>query len=431
MSIGFGILKSVIENDSPFSELIEHGIDEHFFEGQEKQAYIFIKNFRYKHKTYPKLSTVEIEIDKYNLFDSLPSEPLEYWASHLRNRRKFNLLNRLQGEIAKNLKNNNENAAIEKLHYYTDLINKTDIGYTLVDLQQEQLEVINKHNETQLNPGITGIPFGFPSLDELTYGNQKGDFNLVVGETGVGKSYITLRSALTACEQGANVIFISPEMPTLQVARRLLAMQAGLKDRALRKGQLSYFAVQKALRTICEPISLLENKDNYFKLLPSGMYSDINNLISICSEYKPDILYIDGIYLLKNISRRFNNSWKEDESIYFLLKDFAIHGDLPILATTQYNRSKPGKMEGTRGTQSAYQTASNYFSFEYVNIDDKDTMKPIQHRHLKTKKSRDGDSISIVIELNFKTTTIKEKGVVSQNGESEPAFEDPDFINEI
>jgi replicative DNA helicase len=321
---------------------------------------------------------------------------------------------------------------VQLLRYYTDLINKTDLSFSLKDLPDVQEEVLKRHDEVQQNPGISGIPFGFPALDEITYGSQKGDFNVIVGVTGACKSYMSLKSALTAYYAGNNVIFISPEMPEEQIARRLLGIQTQLRDSDIRKGKLSYYAIEKAKQIIRTPISI-EGKvqDNYFKILPSGLYSDVNSIISVCSEYKPDFLCIDGFYLLKNSAIRTNSAWREDESVIFALKNFSIHSQIPILATTQYNRAKPGKIEGARGTQSTEQISSNFLSLEFENPEDRDTMRPIQTRLLKIKKSRDGDSAIIRVKLNFNKMTIEEDTIIRGDEGFEPEFEDDQFIGDL
>ena len=62
MSIGIGLLKCLIENNIPFTTLLEKGIDERFFESEkEKLAYNFIKDFREKYGKYPELTTLEQE----------------------------------------------------------------------------------------------------------------------------------------------------------------------------------------------------------------------------------------------------------------------------------------------------------------------------------------------------------------------------------
>jgi replicative DNA helicase len=430
-SIGFGALKSLITSNAPFSELIELGADETFFKGKEQLAFNFIKTFKYNHGKYPELTTVAAECGGVD-WEHLPQEPLEYWVSQLRERKQFDLCKEASNKITELLHSNKTKDTVQLLRYYTDLINKTDLSFSLKDLPDVQEEVLKRHDEVQQNPGISGIPFGFPALDEITYGSQKGDFNVIVGVTGACKSYMSLKSALTAYYAGNNVIFISPEMPEEQIARRLLGIQTQLRDSDIRKGKLSYYAIEKAKQIIRTPISI-EGKvqDNYFKILPSGLYSDVNSIISVCSEYKPDFLCIDGFYLLKNSAIRTNSAWREDESVIFALKNFSIHSQIPILATTQYNRAKPGKIEGARGTQSTEQISSNFLSLEFENPEDRDTMRPIQTRLLKIKKSRDGDSAIIRVKLNFNKMTIEEDTIIRGDEGFEPEFEDDQFIGDL
>ena len=432
MSIGFGILKSVITTGAPFSDILEAGLDDTYFEGAEKEAYQFIKTFRYKHNKYPEIKTVEVEVAG-SRFRDLPTEPVDYWAALLRERKQYWILTKADREFSECIKNNDVKTGVAKLKQYHEEILLTDQAFSLKNLADVQAEVLDNHDKVQCTPGISGIPYGFKNLDQLTYGQQEGDFNVLIGQTGVCKSYFSLFTALNSYSEGYNIIFISPEMPETQIARRLLAMQMQWRDADIRKGKLSYFAVKKARQKIKEPISIEgELQDNYFKILPSGLYSDVNAITTVCSEYKPDLLVVDGFYLLKNRNIRSNSSWAEDESVIFILKNFAIKSKIPILASTQYNRQKPGKLEGARGTQSVEQVASNFFSLEFESPEDRETNKPIQSRILKTKKSREGDTMNIKFELDFNKTTIKEIAVLSGSAMyEEPEYIDDEFMAEI
>jgi hypothetical protein len=97
------------------------------------------------------------------------------------------------------------------------------------------------------------------------------------------------------------------------------------------------------------------------------------------------------------------------------------------LASTQYNRASPGKLEGARGSMSVEQVASNYLSLEFLSPADRENQNPIQHRNLKCKKSRDGDSFVIQYEFDFNKTTIKELATK----EEEPEFEDNEYLTEM
>lgn len=429
MSVGLGLIKAVVVKDLPFSDIVESGIDETFLEGAEKDVYEFVKAFKYKHSVYPKLETIEAEVPNA-VFAPFPDEPVEYWAAELRNRKKFWLLSKANSAVAEYLKKGNVNDAALALKLTNDALLHINQEFTVEDLAKIQDEVLDRHDEVQKTVGISGIPYGYPLLDNLTYGQQEGDFNVVIGQTGSCKSYFCLGTAKAAHNAGYNVMVISPEMPPQQLARRVLAMQMQVPDKDIRKGKLSYYAVQKARKLIKAPISIEgEDVKNWFKILPSGLYSDVNQIVSIAGEYKPDLLVIDGFYLLHNKSIKTSSNWQVDESVVFILKNFAIHSNTPILASTQYNRASPGKLEGARGSQSVEQVASNFFSLEFESPSDRESKAPIQYRNLKVKKSRDGDACVLKFQFDFTNTTIRELDMTE--GYIEPEYEDSEYLGEL
>ena len=436
MSIGFGLLKSLLENQEPLSTLMERGVDETYFEGAEKSAFEFVRQFKAKHGYYPNKETVEVEAGSQNAFASLPVEPIDYWVPYLRQRKQHNILFNVNKLLTESLDKEDVKEGIRKLQEAQSLLAQTQEGYAVKDLQDWYEEVLKSHDETQLTPGITGIPFGFPSLDKTTHGVQPGDLVTIVGVTGACKSYVCFRSALGGYLNGKNVLLISPEMPEKQIARRLLGLQSHLKEQDIRKGRLSYYAVQKAREVINKPIVVdNEEQDNWFKILPSGLYSDVRQIQTICGEYKPDLLVVDGFYLLNDSNTRGQQHWQEAENILKALKQTGIQGNFGVLGSTQYNRSKPGKIEGARSTQSVEQLSSMFFSLEFENEEDRDMPKPQQSRLLKTKKTREGDSVTIRLSLDFDRMYIEEDDVVSGSNiledeeDSEPPSEP--FIEEI
>jgi len=75
---------------------------------------------------------------------------------------------------------------------------------------------------------ITGVPAGFRDVDLKTSGFQPGDLIVVAGRPSMGKTSFVLNIALNAAlDHGVPVAIFSLEMGALQLAQRLLCMEAG------------------------------------------------------------------------------------------------------------------------------------------------------------------------------------------------------------
>ena len=75
--------------------------------------------------------------------------------------------------------------------------------------------------------GVTGVPTGVESLDDLTNGWQPGNLIVLVGETSMGKSALALQCALAAAEyakgKGQSVLYFSLEMTAGELTERAVS----------------------------------------------------------------------------------------------------------------------------------------------------------------------------------------------------------------
>jgi len=89
------------------------------------------------------------------------------------------------------------------------------------DVMRQALDAL----EFVQNGGDIGLPYGFVDLDRLTGGMREGEFVLVAGRPGMGKSALGLQVAAHTAKAGRGVVFFSLEMPNSLLARRLLALE--------------------------------------------------------------------------------------------------------------------------------------------------------------------------------------------------------------
>ena len=88
-------------------------------------------------------------------------------------------------------------------------------------------------------PPPDSIPTGFPSLDELLGGGlRRGDLIVIGGDTGSGKSALTLAIALRVSETGRHTLFLTGEMEAERVLERALAIEGRARVDELRRGTL-------------------------------------------------------------------------------------------------------------------------------------------------------------------------------------------------
>ena len=80
--------------------------------------------------------------------------------------------------------------------------------------------------EDEQGQTVTGIPSGFPLLDDKTKGWQDGDLVIPFGSTSMGKTAFSLCCARNAAEKGYSTVIHSLEMPAKQLVRRLIQMEA-------------------------------------------------------------------------------------------------------------------------------------------------------------------------------------------------------------
>ncbi len=102
----------------------------------------------------------------------------------------------------------------------------------------EAFEHIEKLQES--SSGVTGVPTGFPDLDRMTTGLQKGDLCIVAARPSMGKtSWVMNVAANAAITHGIPVAIFSLEMSSQQLVQRLLCAEGRIDAQKLRRGHLS------------------------------------------------------------------------------------------------------------------------------------------------------------------------------------------------
>lgn len=430
-SIGFGLFKSLVENNTPFSSLQSRNISEEHFQDKELTAYRFIRQFILEYGEYPTLETISRHVSEPHAFDDLPSELVDYWIEEIQVRKRYGDMHSCMLDMRRCLENNELEEALSKMGSGYLSIRESYISKRMVNLREVQTEVLQKHDHAQatLDLALPGVSFGFNYIDNQSGGAQDGDYVVIVGQTGVGKTYLALKVATSAHRTGKNVLFLSTEMPNLQAARRVLALEGRFSTDDLKKGRLSYYGRERAEQIVQQGVIFDGEHQNYFHLLPGGMFPKVEDFAVVIKELKPDLAIVDGAYLLQTTGKM--SWWEKNMEVAVVLKNLALNEDIPILATYQYGKKDTGKLEGVGGGFAIPQIASMVLSFEYERKEDIGSHTEVQYRLLKLTKGRDGESGSIRVKYNMKTTSLTQDRRLSGRLTEEEDPIEPDISGEM
>ena len=182
---------------------------------------------------------------------------------------------------------------------------------------------------------FSGIPSGFPSIDKLTQGWQKGDLIIIAARPSMGKTAFTLSMARNmAVDHGMSVAFFSLEMPSVQLVNRLIVSETEIDAGIIKSGKLSD-----------QEWDHLEDKVT--RLYQAPLFIDDSSSLSIfdlsakCrrlkAKHKLDVVIIDYLQLMK-ADVKGGNREQEVSLISRSLKQLAKDLDIPIIALAQLNR---------------------------------------------------------------------------------------------
>lgn len=182
------------------------------------------------------------------------------------------------------------------------------------------------------------IRTGFKELDDLIGGWDKDEeLATIAARPGVGKSWILLKMAEAAVQQGLKVGLYSGEMSERKVGYRFDTLSGHISNKSLLRGNIN---VEGQYKTFIEGL-----KDKYkgsLKVITPSMISGpagVTALRAFVEKEKLDILFIDQHSLLED-DRHARNPVEKAANISRDLKNLQVMKHIPIIAVSQQNRSE-------------------------------------------------------------------------------------------
>lgn len=273
--------------------------------------------------------------------------------------------------------------------------------------------------------GAYVIPTGIHTLDETLGGFYPGDLNCIVGEAGVGKSFLAIKFSVNAFVNGFNVLFITTEMNAEHVVSRIISIETGVNSLDIRNRTIGMIGENSQLRMIQSVAESYANRSNRFMIGEGNISVSLDSILAAVEKYQPDFLVVDGVYMVEPSGLPPNTQkWERVAETVKKLKMLALERNISVLCTTQYSRrgSKLG-LDGMGYTMEIPRISSIVMSLEHVSGgNDSGSLHGMLSRVLKIKKSRDGMS-DVSIDLVYEPSV----GLIYEPG-NRPA--DVEFIDE-
>lgn len=189
--------------------------------------------------------------------------------------------------------------ALEILDNLTTSIDKIYISspnkvYTLSDATEEVITQINRNYQSEGK--LTGIPTGFNEYDRRSGGLQGGDLVVIAADSSQGKTSLALSITINATKQGYRCAFYSLEMPKMQLASRIMAMETNISSSKLLFTKLS----QDDIRLVNSKIDEINKAGIYFDdRSTANIDSIISSIKTMKLKYKIDFAVVDFLQIIE------------------------------------------------------------------------------------------------------------------------------------
>jgi replicative DNA helicase len=188
---------------------------------------------------------------------------------------------------------------------------------------------------------VTGVPSGFPDLDNLTAGFQPGDLAVIAGRPSMGKTSLVLNIMQhVAIEDGKPVAFFSLEMSKEAIVQRLLCAEGQVNSSNLRRGKLS----EQEFMQLATAAGHLNTAPIWIDDTPAITALEVRaKARRLRAEVDLALIVVDYLQLMRG--PRSENRVQEISAISGSLKAVSKELNVPLIALSQLSRAPEQRTE--------------------------------------------------------------------------------------
>jgi replicative DNA helicase len=311
--------------------MLEAGVqDDWFFVDENKAVWRFIRQHWTKYQEVPTGVTVLDNFPTYRLL--AVDDNLDYLLDQLIEYRKRQSTISVVQDASEAIASGDHNAAITVLNQgVAKLLDEGSRETTDIDLTDNATKRFEEYLNVKTRPnGLLGIATGFKTIDQATAGLQPGQLITIIAPPKTGKSVLALQVAVNVHNDGFVPLFQSFEMNNIEQQHRHDAMRAHIAHSRLIRGGLNKDEEARYMKVLEEMETM-----HKFYLTDAVSAMTVTGLSAKIDKLRPDIVFVDGVYLMVDEITGEQNSPQALTNITRGLKQLAMAKKIPIVISTQ------------------------------------------------------------------------------------------------
>jgi replicative DNA helicase len=333
--IGRGLISKIID-DNDIQTAIAAGVRASWFEDEEnRNVFGYMVDY---HSRYGKTVTAQALKDEHpNYRLRTTNEPYDYYLDRIFAQHERAILADTVNEAFSALEHDDVKLSrealakgLQRLGLETNILSDINATETYRDRYAEYVEAREHVDE------LSGIDTGFGTLNMLTGGFQNEQFIVLGGAAKQGKSFMLMELAIGAQADNRKVLFVSFEMSKKEQLARYDGSTCGVNATRLLHGR----STEMEMRKLRKNMAIRKHMKPFIVSTDISATTTVSGLAAKIEEHQPDIVFVDGLYLMDNEIGAEPGSPRAFTAVSRSLKRLAQRLKIPIVGTTQALTSK-------------------------------------------------------------------------------------------
>lgn len=404
---GIKLLVGLSDSKKGFADYLDYQLLESMFRGDEKEVYAMYHAHAMAYSKLPDRKTVKQWGKTHSIaipsVESLPEPPKYYYDLMEHRNLKLELLTAMKAAEQQRIANPKEALAL-LTGAVLEMQNVTR-RKQLVNISEEGAMIIATEYLKTLSGDSMGLRFGWPTFDAMSNGLVGGDLVSIVGRPGMGKTYMALHGMIHAWHQGMTTLFVSMEMKNIPIVQRVAAMATNTSISELKAAQVS----SKKYAGMMDVLGSMKGEHGMW-VADGSLSATVDDVRVLCSQLQPDVLFIDGAYLLRHPNSRLQRHDRINTNTELVKSRLADELNIPVTQTFQFNReatkvktSDDIDLEHIAGSDAIGQVSS-----AVLGLFEPETIETKLKKEVRIMKGRNGEQGSFTINWRFGGFGIKQ-----------------------